>query len=1791
MSLKEQLKRLSSPASAAFAVDAVRRKSLVYDNPQSVDAQTCYRDCLKAFNRLCDVDPELRRLSETLFSSSSIKLRMCNLHPAHKERIDEQISLFMFLINTHVRSPDAIWTFEWLVYKFEIHLHYLDEFMMVLIPHYETGFFASCIQLFDYKNLSPNWQWLQPFAECGLPLSRQDFLKACCSQPHLVPFIGMCMCTYAKYESRLHLNRIQTFASFFVSSVSGLCDLGLSEKKITKIMNALQGTIRKGLRSSDVSFRSAASMIIVRLALSLKLNHELVLDWIRCILKHHKDGAEWEILRISNLLMRTQCITALPDDLSVLHEKLLAFLTPLERALLEKEEGKNYENLDDNELASSSLEQSKRVQKATLVMDVNTCNQSKPWTSLPPNMAGAESRPLLTTRRVLRMTFDELFSGNPELYKLFDTVRMKIGNSGVCAINHPAGKCSCLEAPNIETDDCWLADFLIVAVLQCTQSAPLKDEAEDEGVTAALKLRQCKAALQTVARAIDAAQSIKLPSRHSPRSHNSYSPSSKPFQLLGALDKAFPCVLATLLHPSGDIRVEAYGLLQRFVAVFEKLPPTTCCPNVDGFLSDLKSDEGIIPESLKQLLQGDALPALVHISSSLVRSVFRLFCRQPLKDTPFSQMCWYSATQLLDNKLLQSIFDIIGPPPLERTDADSLTGWSALLQVIRCPKFIRFKVAHETCVDKFDSFTLQSLSALSTPALGRSELIGISLHEAEFLGALIDLAGSQTMSRNVSNLFSRLRLSTDHYVYCLARLDPVHTRNSRQPLFLRVSNSKVRNDHNYGRTINVEEPSTSTEWRRLRALKAILTALAKDIHRLHEASSTILQNEQGGSELSTPLSSAVSRLKCRAKRCVSIPDKRNMNFPRRSLKQNDAELDEKNKDLVFPLNSHLLACIAAETRFQHEAAIKRRLGDRKRTVSANSIFLSESSDEDEGVQDVDMKITPPSQDEFYPGKKESSTVKESHTVVEADSMHEQTSTCAFEVLVILNNLFAEGNKLRKCGKPRTVQTYLMPTPSVTAAMDTIFRCLSVFEEMPSIQRQVMLCLIEMASLFPVVLCKNLVTLVQWAGGSANGHHSMILRLDDVHNLSLLGRLTSVAVPALVQASKHRVDAGLRVLDVFVRGLPDLPPHLPRRSLALYVGLLRGLAQVVTPTPVSVITEDANAFSPGVGRRVTKRVALQGWLWTAAAFFLNTSWPSHETAGLVPPLLINLFNQFDLSVQLSSWQQCLMFFIDLLCNSDGMEEQNASFPTAKRPRSETLTAASPDRRASSSISDYGFLLKHLSCLDSSSEVTTTRSPLSRKRSRVEKNCPTSGVRLWPLLSKLSALLSDLLDSAGHHLRQKEAIDRGSETVVQEAFGSVVGLTVQLLLACSSSQLEVSGSEDTVSRRSAIQNLQSLLVKMNGLMSNQVFLDSVASLMSPLRSNLTTKALELLLAKLENLTAKCPRASALLTSASTKLKPLPNMETSLESGLINIFDKLSSDLINVSSFFGANRGQARLNHLKLFCLQKMAQLLCSRHPDRLLKTLDGLVLGPISRWWPSFNETVINATRIAAYAAESRSMACLFIFECLARLPLSFTSICATSASVTTQLRMRHIIRFALDHSATACHLSEKPVGSTTTLSAGKFHSREQHLQAGVTLLLGAFEFGMRMSKNCRASPQTNSILESLGDEETPAAQHGGNEPYLPSETLNVSLLSFIFRTTHLDLLAATEAKADRSTVTLKQCTAIIRRLRGRFASLPDSLNLLKLTYDLLKDAVPETNAVGLASIILRSIYPSKPFFRQ
>lgn len=101
-------------------------------------------------------------------------------------------------------------------------------------------------------------------------------------------------------------------------------------------------------------------------------------------------------------------------------------------------------------------------------------------------------------------------------------------------------------------------------------------------------------------------------------------------------------------------------------------------------------------------------------------------------------MCWFSAAQLLQNDLLQSIIQL---EPAAGNGSGAKCGWEALLLLLRSPPTERFEMVHQLCIGKLDAFTLPTLAALSLCNLNQKnpkESGGTSLYENELLNALID---------------------------------------------------------------------------------------------------------------------------------------------------------------------------------------------------------------------------------------------------------------------------------------------------------------------------------------------------------------------------------------------------------------------------------------------------------------------------------------------------------------------------------------------------------------------------------------------------------------------------------------------------------------------------------------------------------------------------------------------------------------------------------------------------------------------------------------------------------------------------------------------------------------------------------------------------------------------------------------------------------------------------------------------------------------------------------------------
>lgn len=134
-----------------------------------------------------------------------------------------------------------------------------------------------------------------------------------------------------------------------------------------------------------------------------------------------------------------------------------------------------------------------------------------------------------------------------------------------------------------------------------------------------------------------------------------------------------------------------------------------------------------------------------------------------------------------------------------------------------------------------------------------------------------------------------------------------------------------------------------------------------------------------------------------------------------------------------------------------------------------------------------------------------------------------------------------------------------------------------------------------------------------------------MRLDNAHNLSILGRLILVTVPALIRASSEQISAGLYVLYLFVIRFAEFT-NLARRRLALYTVLIRGLSQVTGPFVTDSelnqsitqkqITDEikppkkVEAAARGNECKISLRPKeswIGSWLWVTSLVFLNKNW--------------------------------------------------------------------------------------------------------------------------------------------------------------------------------------------------------------------------------------------------------------------------------------------------------------------------------------------------------------------------------------------------------------------------------------------------------------------------------------------------------------------------------------------------------------------------------------------------------
>ncbi|KAL6926374.1 hypothetical protein ACO0SA_003334 [Hanseniaspora valbyensis] len=157
-SLKDQLSQIASQTQG-IALDRKKRQkihsaSLIFA-PKVASAQDfefIYDHTHEHFLELCSIDSRFEAFSNSLFAESSINLDRNTLSDEENKDLNTNINMFLLLASGKWHLSSTMYAMEWLVRRFQIHLHNVEYLIFCSIQHYQTTIFKKILNITKLPN-------------------------------------------------------------------------------------------------------------------------------------------------------------------------------------------------------------------------------------------------------------------------------------------------------------------------------------------------------------------------------------------------------------------------------------------------------------------------------------------------------------------------------------------------------------------------------------------------------------------------------------------------------------------------------------------------------------------------------------------------------------------------------------------------------------------------------------------------------------------------------------------------------------------------------------------------------------------------------------------------------------------------------------------------------------------------------------------------------------------------------------------------------------------------------------------------------------------------------------------------------------------------------------------------------------------------------------------------------------------------------------------------------------------------------------------------------------------------------------------------------------------------------------------------------------------------------------------------------------------------------------------------------------------------------------------------------
>ncbi|KAL0547236.1 hypothetical protein IC582_017165 [Cucumis melo] len=262
------------------------RPSILFDPKEAadIDVDTIFSIALQGLEVLISLDERFGNYKNHLFSYKSREQDRELMSDEENKRINATISSYLRLISGHFLQPSSLKTLEYLIRRYKIHVHNVEDLVLCALPFHDTHAFVRIVQLLVLGN--SKWKFLEGVKLSGAPPPRKVIVQQCVRDLGVLEVI----CNYAIPSKNIPVSRpVVNFCTAVVIEV-----LGTLTSVEPNVLNIVLLFVNTGLQpdTKGISDQKAGALMIVGLlANKVILIPKLVKSLIRSVSEIAKEDS------------------------------------------------------------------------------------------------------------------------------------------------------------------------------------------------------------------------------------------------------------------------------------------------------------------------------------------------------------------------------------------------------------------------------------------------------------------------------------------------------------------------------------------------------------------------------------------------------------------------------------------------------------------------------------------------------------------------------------------------------------------------------------------------------------------------------------------------------------------------------------------------------------------------------------------------------------------------------------------------------------------------------------------------------------------------------------------------------------------------------------------------------------------------------------------------------------------------------------------------------------------------------------------------------------------------------------------------------------------------------------------------------------------------------------------------------------------------------------------------------------------------------------------------------------